>query len=620
MAKKLFEIQTDKIENGTKLMYNNTALTSWVGDLISLTNGSHMFRGCSELTSFTSDLSSLTDGYCMFYNCDKLTSFDADLSSLTDAYQMFAQSAKLESFTFDLSTLTNGFGMFYYCTNFKSFSSDLSNLTDGRYMFSECTALDSFTADLSSLSDGRYMFKYCNKLTSFSSDSSGSPVNLSNLTDAYQMFFYCTNLTSFSSDLSSLTDAVSMFCYCVKLTSFNADLSSLTDGGYMFYSCNALTTFDSDLSSLTDGGYMFYNCKLNAPSVQNIALTINKITNSPRIDIGVATTITSDAQVKRDLGLIKHKGWNLYVNGSTATSNYTLPKYAGCTTTAQVKAKDSNYKTNDIVNGAWVEYLPDLTDGSNLFIGSDGPNPISQTLKTFTSYFPALTNGSWMLADCTNLTTFSCGDLNYLTNGDSMFYRCTKITTFNSSLKSLTYGKYMFSGCLELTTFNSDLSSLTNGYSMFYGCKLNTNSLKNIADTIKNVTSLTNGADKHAAIWKNIDIGIANSTPNAQEKTAFNTIASKGWTVYVNGSTYSPTSTASIMTLDELGNEVETPIPFYAKPLPSDEETASYVDDDGNYYNILGAQFIYGDDLSTYGMFTCEADAAANMRLTKIEK
>lgn len=36
MAKKLFEIQTDKIENGARLMYNNTSLTSWVGDLSSL--------------------------------------------------------------------------------------------------------------------------------------------------------------------------------------------------------------------------------------------------------------------------------------------------------------------------------------------------------------------------------------------------------------------------------------------------------------------------------------------------------------------------------------------------------------------------------------------------------
>ena len=121
-------------------------------------------------------------------------------------------------------------------------------------------------------------------------------------------------------------------------------------------------------------------------------------------------------------------------------------------------------------------------------------------------------------------------------------------------------------------------------------------------------------------ITTKLDIGIGNSTPNEQEKAAFNTIASKGWTVYVNGSEYTPSSVSSIMTLDELGNEAKTLIPFYAKPVPATEETASYVDANGDFFNIVGAQFIYGDDLSTYGMFISLEDAAANMRLTKIEK
>jgi hypothetical protein len=115
-------------------------------------------------------------------------------------------------------------------------------------------------------------------------------------------------------------------------------------------------------------------------------------------------------------------------------------------------------------------------------------------------------------------------------------------------------------------------------------------------------------------------MGIGNSTPNAQEIAAFDKIASKGWTVYVNGKEYTPTASAAIITLDETGQEISTPIPFYAKPVEATEEDAEYIDKQGNYYNILGAQFIYGDDLSTYGMFTCEEDAAANMRLTKIEK
>jgi hypothetical protein len=159
----------------------------------------------------------------------------------------------------------------------------------------------------------------------------------------------------------------------------------------------------------------------------------------------------------------------------------------------------------------------------------------------------------------------------------------------------------------NLATFNSDLSSLCFAEDMFKGCYLNTASVQNIADTINTY----NGT---------IRIDIGNSAPNTQEKAAFNTIASKGWTIYSNGSTYSSSSPAAITTLDENGEETTTPIPFWAKPVPATEERASYIDSEGNYYKILGAQFIYGDDLSTYGMFTCEEDAAANMRLTKYTK
>lgn len=200
-----------------------------------------------------------------------------------------------------------------------------------------------------------------------------------------------------------------------------------------------------------------------------------------------------------------------------------------------------------------------------------------------------------------------------------MFYDCSNLTTFNSNLSSLTNGNSMFYYCSKLKSFTSDLSSLTNGYCMFRNCFLNSASVQNISETIKDVRDLTN-IDPWGEIYKTIHIDIDNQSPNEQEKAALNNIASKGWTVYVKGNTYTPTATASIMTLDELGNEIETPIPYYAKPIPAYEEHGDYIDSEGNYYNILGAQFIYGDDLSTYGMFTSEEDAAANMRLTKIER
>ena len=52
-------------------MFSGTALTSFSGDLSSLTNGSNMFSRCSNLTSFSGDLSSLTNGSSMF-NSTKL--------------------------------------------------------------------------------------------------------------------------------------------------------------------------------------------------------------------------------------------------------------------------------------------------------------------------------------------------------------------------------------------------------------------------------------------------------------------------------------------------------------------------------------------------------------------
>jgi hypothetical protein len=230
------------------------------------------------------------------------------------------------------------------------------------------------------------------------------------------------------------------------------------------------------------------------------------------------------------------------------------------------------------------------------------------TITSFSSDLSSLTEADSMFNGCDNLESFD-SDLPNLTNGREMFFYCEKLTSFNGDLSSLTDGYYMFGYCWNLTSFSSDLSSLTDGYRMFDSCKLDTASVQNIADTINTY----NGT---------ISIGIKSSKPYEQEETALNTIASKGWTVYVNGSKYTPTSTcgASLTTLDENGEETVTPIPFYAKPVACDEEHAEYVDAEGNFFNILGGQFIYGDDLSTYGMFINEEDAAANMRLTKISQ
>ena len=280
----------------------------------------------------------------------------------------------------------------------------------------------------------------------------------------------------------------------------------------------------------------------------------------------------------------------------------------------------SNLKEGKMMFGAAITLnlfssnLDNLEDGTSMFFNC-------QALVSFNSNLPNLIDGGAMFCRCYKLDTFST-ELPNLVYGDEMFTDCHNLTSFSANLNKLTMGYNMFNGCSKLTSFTSDLSSLTNGYWMFEGCRLNTESVQIIADTIKDVNGLQGSGEgaSVAQVRRDLDVGIGAIIPNEQEEAAFNTIASKGWTLFVNGSRYIPTSPAAITTIDETGQEISTPIPFYAKPVPSDEEHARYTDEQGNFFNIVGAQFIYGDDLSTYGMFTCEADAAANMRLTKIEK
>ena len=273
-------------------------------------------------------------------------------------------------------------------------------------------------------------------------------------------------------------------------------------------------------------------------------------------------------------------------------------KYKGCKTVDDVKAVDPNYLTTDIVDGVWSEGLGDLENSSYMFQDCS-------KLTSFSSDLSSLTNGSNMFYT-TNLSEFA-SDLPSLTNGSAMFNNCYQLTSFSSNLSSLENGSNMFQACYQLTSFTSDLSSLTNGYYMFEYCNLDTASVQNIADTINS----HNGK---------IHIGIGNTTPNSQEEAAFNTMVSKGWTVYVgvNGGKPSQWNPTSLTPID--GEEQQTPIPFYAKPVQSDEKHAKYVDENGNFYIILGGNYIYGDDISTYGMFMSEEDAAANMRLTKYVK
>ena len=368
------------------------------------------------------------------------------------------------------------------------------------------------------------------------------------------------------------------------------------------------------------------------------------------IEVNFSSINEGDLEVNAPNAKVKIIKWATSKDTSNSGDTIVLgTKFLGCRTIDEIKAVDANYKTNDIIDGVWTQSLADLElsakhngdyfeYGTAMFHGCSNLVSFTSDLKSlddgyymfyscsnltsFDADLSSLTKGNWMFDYCSNLGSFA-SDLSSLVDGYYMFSNCSKLSSFNGDLSSLKNGDYMFHFCTSLSSFKSNLSSLTNALWMFNRTKLDTQSVQNIADTIKDITDLTSsdGCSCDETLGA-IAIDIANTTPNTEENTAFRQMVDKGWKVYVNGNgnasdPYQPTN---IVTLDENGEEISTPIPFYAKPLQSDEARAMYVDSEGNYFNILGGQFIYGDDLSTYGMFTCEADAAANMRLTKIER
>lgn len=315
-------------------------------------------------------------------------------------------------------------------------------------------------------------------------------------------------------------------------------------------------------------------------------------------------------------------------------------KYKGCKTVDNVKTVDNNYKTTDIVDGTWSEPLWDLEDNNPTNSWNNGMFYNCSALTTFTSDLSSLTNGWGMFRGCVNLTSFEsdlrnlvCGndmfsysgiqsfdyDVPRLESANHMFSNCGNITSFRGDTSNVKDSYGMFAGCISLTSFYGDLSSIQNGC-MFSDCKLDTTSIKNIAETIHDINGLyyyVSGIGG-AEYSKSFVIGIGNIQPTEEEKAYFTQIHNKGWEVYINGQSNSNIFNPQNSISNDI--EIQSYLPYWAKPISSNEECANYIDSEGNYYNILGAQFIYVSDPETYGMFTCEEDAASQMRLTPYTK
>ena len=494
---------------------------------------------------------------------------------ITYGYGMFSDTS-FTSFSSDLSSLTNGYGMFFN-TPLTSFSGDLSSLTNGRRMF-HTTSLTSFNEDLSSLTNGYEMFNNT-PLTSFNSD-------LRSLVDGNSMF-QKTSLTSFSKDLSSLVNGYRMFDF-TPLASFNNELRSLVYGRGMFKQ-TSLTSFSRDLSSLTDGTEMFKQTPLTSFSPD-----LNNLVNGT--EMFSTTSLTS---FSRDLSSL--------VNGYKMFYHTPLTSFS-----------------SDLNN---------LVNGSNMFEAT--------CLKSFSSDLNNLVNGSTMFNN-TALISFS-SDLNNLVNGSNMFSNTHKRGYWILHYKMVNGVKDNITEHFRaegLTSFSGDLGSLQSGYRMFGdGSDVSYKNEAGVTEITKNITPLDersvmiiaytikdlNGfTDWDSSISESnrgvIHIGYDSTVCDAATIEEYCTeIMNKGWTVYLNGTVQTTDEgIEGIATTSEDGTITVAPIPYYCKPVEVEQKEANWTDGK-KYYIILGAQKVFGDDLSTYGMFTSIEDAAMNMGFTPYE-
>ena len=434
------------------------------------------------------------------------------------------------------------------------------------------------------------------------------------------MFYKTSNLNTFTTNLDSLINGTHMFGYS-NLIGFGTSLYNLQNGKSMFGS-SKLQSIESDFSSLMNGTYMFYNAPLH---------TIIADSGFPKLENGERMFSGTDLQ-NFDFNLSNLKDGTYMFYGS------------------KLVTFDSNLC--NLKNGNQMFYFTNLSKfTSNLNLLEKATQMFSHIpLESFSSEMESLEHGQKMFDECFKLNTFKTNNLDGLIYGAEMF-RSTSIDEFVYDLPSLVQGLNMFFGIQNefeytynklvdgvltevtevippsgLKKFRGVLPSLQCGYNMFGKCKLDEESIMIIADTINDIREIKENNSWYPGIdlmglGGYLSIDYDSSICDAKKVDEYCTeIMNKGWTVYLNGTLQTTDEgIEGIATTDENGNITVTPVPYYYKSKEVPKEYAEWTDGE-KYYIILGAQKVFGDDISTYGMFTSLEDAAAQMRLTKIVK
>lgn len=390
---------------------------------------------------------------------------------------------------------------------------------------------------------------------------------------------------------SKLTNANRLMYHCEALTDWDSPLDNLVDGSGMFMNCYSLTNFRANLKNLETADGMFYGCSnLSRASLAYIAGGLKDVLEdtSGTHYFGLASSESIDWYEQDFVALIQEKGWRVTYNSSDA------PIYTRESRSYDCTAANASYWSRNLTNSLIKECGTNVFNGvftnyddyMYCYIANEDIEIGEWTMQGLTGLqvwdadLPKLKSGTHMFESCSNLHTFR-GDLSSLECGYYMFAHTaltsweidlpsmkigdgflsqSSVSSFNADLSSLVDScSYTSSGsfqnCYNLTSFRSNLSSLKGGYLMFSGCQLDSASVANIAETIKDISSLdkTNDADWTFTSYGRdgngeyvintiargrLDLGLGFTPTFGNGGLRLVEIYDKGWTVYINGTDY----------------------------------------------------------------------------------
>ena len=424
-------------------------------------NGTKLFHNCYNLSSFKDPLTSLVDGNSMFLNCEKLTDFECDLSSLSDGTNMFIgcmlNSASIEKILTTIPTYTTG-----------SHKLGLTLLTiEEANKFNEITGASVEIGNIYNIE-----YKGWTITTYIAKDDREIPtkydiwknvISLNKETTEIEIVdLYLPDASKWNSEIYNnfklrITKVEENKAYNGSDFVCNIQSQEIVNGDNLFNDVATLTTFVDNLSSLSSGVNMFNGCSLDVISVENILTSIPTYTSGEhiltmRIKVDAVEKfieLTGINEIGEEISSVSFKGWTIQVGKITRIiSDYDIWEGTSYIPDA------SSWRTNVYDEHGLI--ITDIRD-NKIYNGDEFVCNIQcesiENIETMDSELSFIVGEAF---SNTNLTNVS-GDFSSLIMMLSTFAN-TNISNFSGNLSSVMMGLFPFSGCYKLSSIDSDIS------------------------------------------------------------------------------------------------------------------------------------------------------------------